>query len=158
MASPKKYEFEASIRKHKGMDSGYIEFPYDVEKEFDTRGQVKVKASFDGYPYRGSLTSRGLDCHWLIVTQKVRKAIGKDPGDTVHVTIERDMEPRTVEVPKMLQEWLDDHPGEKKFFDALAYTYRKEYVQWITGAKREETRRRRLKNTFEMLKDRVKRP
>jgi hypothetical protein len=29
-------------------------------------------------------------------------------------------------------------------FDAFSYSHRKEYVQWITAAKREETRRRRI--------------
>lgn len=154
----KKYEFTTEILKHETMDAGYIEFPYDVEEEFGTRGQVKVKATFDGHPYRGSLATMGRERHCLGVTKKVRKAIGKDPGDKVHVVIEKDEEPRTVEVPDVLQDWLNEHPEEQAFFDDLAYTYRKEYVRWITGAKREETRKRRLEKTFEMLKNRVKHP
>ncbi|WP_269851726.1 DUF1905 domain-containing protein [Methanosarcina horonobensis] len=41
-----KYEFDARIIKHEGLDAGYIEFPYVVEKEFGKKGQVKVKAFF----------------------------------------------------------------------------------------------------------------
>ena len=154
----KKYEFTAEILKHDGMDAGYIEFPYDVEEEFGTRGQVKVKATFDGHPYRGSLVTMGHDRHWLGVIKKVREAIGKGPGDRVHVIIQKDEKGRTVEVPEVLLGWLNEHPEEKDFFEDLAYTYQKEYVRWITGAKREETRERRLNKTFEMLKDRVKHP
>jgi uncharacterized protein YdeI (YjbR/CyaY-like superfamily) len=29
-------------------------------------------------------------------------------------------------------------------FDKFSYSHRKEYIEWITGAKREETRQRRL--------------
>lgn len=36
------YEFDAVIIKHVGIDSAYVEFPFDVQKEFGTRGQVKV--------------------------------------------------------------------------------------------------------------------
>ena len=55
----KVYEFDAEIIKHEGIDGTYVEFPYAVEKEFGTRGQVKVWATFDGYEYRGSLANMG---------------------------------------------------------------------------------------------------
>lgn len=154
----KTYEFDAKIEKHPEMNAAYIEFPYDVEKEFGTRAQVKVKVTFDGHSYRGSLATMGYDCHWLGMTQKVRKAIGKNPGDTVHVILQKDEEPRTVEAPPQLREWLDKHPGEREFFEALSYTNRKEYVQWIMTAKKEDTRERRLNKTFALLKDRAKHP
>lgn len=44
----KKYEFDALIQKHDSIDAAFIEFPYDVLEEFGTKGQVKVKAVFDG--------------------------------------------------------------------------------------------------------------
>lgn len=47
----KTYEFDAVIIKKDSIDAAYIEFPYDVEKEFNTKGQVKVKATFDGYEW-----------------------------------------------------------------------------------------------------------
>jgi len=148
----KRYEFEAEILKHPKMDAGYIEFPYDVEKEFATRGQVRVKAWFDGQPYRGSLAKMGTKMHCLGVTKAVRQTIGKNPGDTVHVVIQKDEEERTLEIPPELQEWLegDGHEKEKDHFDELSYTHRKEYVQWITEAKKPETRERRLQKTYRM--------
>ena len=54
MMNPKIYEFDAVIRKVDGIDGAYIEFPYDVKKEFG-KGRVKVKAAFDGELYLGSL-------------------------------------------------------------------------------------------------------
>lgn len=39
----KSYSFQAQIQKHDGMDAAYITFPYDVEQEFGTKGQVKVQ-------------------------------------------------------------------------------------------------------------------
>lgn len=153
-----KFTFEATIQKHPKMNAAYIEFPYDVEEHFGTRGQVKVRVTFDGYEYRGSLAPMGKQYHLLGLTQKVRKAIGKEPGDKVQVVLQKDEVPRKVTIPENLQQWLDQNPDEAAFFDDLSYTNRKEYVQWITGAKKEETRERRLRKTFEMLKEGIKHP
>ena len=54
MMNPKIYEFDAVIRKVDGIDGAYIEFPYDVKKEFG-KGRVTVKAVFDDELYLGSL-------------------------------------------------------------------------------------------------------
>ena len=43
----KVYEFEAVIKKIPDIDGAYVEFPYDVRKEFG-KGRVKVHAEFDG--------------------------------------------------------------------------------------------------------------
>ena len=45
-----------------------------------------------------------------------------------------------------------------KLFNALSYTNRKEYVQWIVDAKREETRKARLVKTIAMLTEGRKNP
>lgn len=38
-------------------------------------------------------------------------------------------------------------------FEAFAYSHRKEYVQWITEAKTEETRNKRMAQAIEMLQE-----
>ncbi len=154
----KRYEFDALIQKHPGLDAAFIEFPYDVEVEFGVKGRVKVVATFDGHEYRGSLVKMGSPCHWLGLTQQVRAAIGKNPGDSVHVVLKRDDEPREVEIPADLAGLLDENPDVKRWFDGLAYTHRKEYVRWITEAKRQETRDKRLLMAIEMMRDQIKHP
>ena len=44
----KVYEFDAKLKKHENLDAAFVEFPYDVEREFGTRGQVKILVRFDG--------------------------------------------------------------------------------------------------------------
>lgn len=63
---------------------------------------------------------------------------------------------RELVVPDYLQSILDQHPVEKEFFDGLAYTHRKEYTNWVTEARKEETRERRIRQMMEMLKERKK--
>ncbi|MEZ4762798.1 MAG: DUF1905 domain-containing protein [Calditrichia bacterium] len=97
------------------MNAAFIEFPYDVEKEFGINGWVKVRATFDGFEYRGSLAKMDHHCHFLIMTQAVRKAIGKQPGDSVHVTIQKDDQPRTVEVRKISEKARRKTPKCRRF-------------------------------------------
>lgn len=82
----KKYAFEAVIQKVPGIDGAYIEIPFDVRDEFG-KGRVKVTAVFDGVPYRGSLVRMRTPGHIIGIRKDIRRAIGKQPGDTIHVTI-----------------------------------------------------------------------
>lgn len=154
----KEYEFDAVILKHDSMDAAFIEFPYNVEKEFGTKGQVKVKATFDDYEYRGSLAKMGHHCHCLGLTKAVRKVIGKQPGDKVHVTLKRDVEVRKVDVPEDLAILLSQQIKAKEFFETLSYSNKKKYIQWITSAKKEETRKRRIEKAINLFSIGVKQP
>lgn len=127
-----------------GMDTAFISIPFSVPKVYGTKGQVKVKAWFDGYPYRGILSNMGTGCHAILLRKDVRAAIGKKVGDKVKVVIEQDLEERVVDVPAELQNLLKKQTRAKKFFDSLSYTNRKEYAVWIRSAKREETKQKRL--------------
>ena len=82
----KTYEFDAVILKVPDIDGAYIEFPYDVRKEFG-KGRVKVHATFDGEPYEGSLVRMGTPCHIIGIRKDIRAKINKQPGEMIHVTI-----------------------------------------------------------------------
>jgi len=151
----KTYKFKAKIE---GADGGaYILFPYDVEKEFGTRGKVPVKATFNGVPYTGSLIKYGSPLHMLGVLKAIRGQLGKKPGDTVEVVLWKDEEERTPDVPAEFEKLMKKE-GLLPSFEKLSYTHRKEYCRWITEAKKEETRSRRLEKAVEMLKKGVKTP
>ena len=81
------YTFDAVIRKVPDIDGAYVEFPCDVWQEFG-RGRVKVRALFDGVPYDGSLVRMGTPGHIIGLRKDIRAQIGKQPGDTVRVSIQ----------------------------------------------------------------------
>ena len=89
----KTYEFDAIIQKVPGQDAAFVAFPYDVRAEFG-KGRVKVSATFDGEPYRGSIVNMGVKnwdgsvCYIIGIRGDIRAKIGKQPGDTVRVTIQ----------------------------------------------------------------------
>ena len=83
----KKYEFDALILKVPDIDGAYVEFPYDVRKEFG-KGRVKVKAAFDGELYLGSLVRMKTPGHIIGLKKDIRAKINKQAGDVVHVVIQ----------------------------------------------------------------------
>lgn len=62
-----------------------------------------------------------------------------------------DYQNRTVKVPDELQRLFNKNKPAASFFDSLAFSHKREYVEWITSAKREETRTKRLETTMEKL-------
>ncbi len=127
----------------------FLTVPFSVEKEYGTKAQVKVKGTIDGLPFRSTLLPLGDGKHNLVVKKEIRQKIGKEAGDTVSMSIERDPAKRIVKVPKDFRDSMNRKAAE--FFDGLAPSYKKLYVEWVTGAKKEETRQRRIKKAVEML-------
>ena len=91
--SEKTYEYEAKILSSSvGKGGAYVPFPYDLRAEFG-KGRLKVHATFDGEPYAGSIVNMGVKnpdgsvCYIIGVLKNIRAKIGKQPGDTVAVTI-----------------------------------------------------------------------
>lgn len=152
----KQYKFKATIESV-GSAGACVLFPYDVEKEFGTRGQVPVKVTFDGVPYTGTMVKYGHPQHMLPILKAIQQEIGKGPGETISVIVERDETVRTVEVPAEFAKLMKKE-GVLADFEKLSYTNRKEYCRWIAEAKKEETRARRLGKAIEMLKAGVKTP
>ncbi|GAA0738514.1 YdeI/OmpD-associated family protein [Clostridium oceanicum] len=148
-------QFIGEIKKMEGKDASYVEIPFDVEKIYGSK-RPKVKATFDGYKYRGSIVRMGGKCYMIGITKKIRNDIGKTFGDSITVTIEKDEEERRVQVPDELQKIIIKDDDIKNFWESLSFSMKKKYVTWINSAKKEETRFKRLNITIEKLKNKEK--
>lgn len=86
------YEFQAKIEPVPEKGDAYVRFPYDIRKEFG-KGRVKAEITFDGEPYSGSIVNMGVKhedgsvCYIIGIRKDIRAKIGKQPGDTVNVTV-----------------------------------------------------------------------
>lgn len=89
----KVYEFTAVIEPVPDRHGAFVRFPWDIRREFG-RGRVRVRATFDGMPYEGSLVNMGVKnadgsvCYIIGVRKDIQAQLGKGPGDAVRVTIQ----------------------------------------------------------------------
>ena len=86
------YRFTAIIERSGDIDAAYIVVPVDIRAVYGV-GRLKVEATFDGEPYRGSVVNMGVKdadgniCYITGITKAIRQRIGKSFGDTVEVTL-----------------------------------------------------------------------
>ena len=145
------YEFNAEV-KAGGKGGAYVDFPYDVQKEFGARGRVPIKCTIGGIPYRGSLAKLGGPCHILIVRKQIRDELGVEIGDVVSVVLQRDATERKVVVPAELQRTLAADPVARRTFASNSTSHQREFAEWVAEAKKPETRERRAAKAVEMLR------
>lgn len=134
----------------------YFYVPYSISEVWGIKKSVKVKANVDKIFHRGLLMPDGKGNHYMGLKTALMVELGKSAGDTIDVTLEIDTEERIVEIPPDLKKLLAKNPKEKKIFDKLSYTHRKEYADWISSAKKEETKQRRLEKMILMLREKNK--
>ena len=81
-------EFDAPLQKGDNPGAWTCVVMDDVAALFGTRGLVKIRGAIDHEPFTGALMAQGDGTHRLPIKAALRKAIGKEAGDTVHVRID----------------------------------------------------------------------
>ena len=133
-----------------------FELPFDPKEELG-QARAPVRVTIGGFTFRTTVAVYGGRA-LIGVNRANREAAGVAAGDRVTVELELDAAPREVELPSDLAAALDAEPRLRAFFDGLSFTHRREYAEWVTDAKREETRRRRVARAVEMLRDGIRTP
>ena len=129
----------------------YFNPPFDVLKTFGATGRIPIKGAINGFPFRSSLFQMG-GPHFMVVNLQLCAGAKCAVGDTVTVVLERDDKKRVVAVPPFLKKIIAADKTAKANWDKHSFTHQKEYVRWITEAKQEETRERRIARMMQMLK------
>jgi len=121
-----------------------VPVPRDVAAELGLKGMPKIQAVIAGQPYRGSLMPMGDGTWCLGVLKSIQEAAGVGFGDTVMVELTLDTAPRKVEPPPDLARAIARDKRMAAAWEALSFTNKKEMALSLVGAKKPETRERRL--------------
>jgi len=69
-----------------------------------------------------------------------------------------DPKTKTVKLPADFETALKKNKAQQTFFNSLPYSHKKEYIEWIVTAKKEETRNERIERSIERLSKEWKNP
>jgi len=141
-------EFRATIVLG-GKTATGIQVPDEVVEKLRSGKRPAVVVTVGGYTYRTTVAPMG-GAYWIPLAAEHREAAGVHAEQEVDVDIELDSAPRTVELPDDLAVAMDD--AARSAFDGLAPSHKKEWVRWVTDAKKPETRTARIEKTVEGLK------
>jgi hypothetical protein len=145
-----KQRFAAILGGEKG-ERPHVELPFDVRATFGA-ARPKVKVTVNGIELRTTVAVYA-GKSFVGFRKDIRDAAGIAIGDRIDVVVEADEVPREVAVPKDLARALAKDKAAKASFEAMAFTHRKEFAAWIEGAKKSETRDRRVAKAIEMIRE-----
>ena len=138
-----KYQFDAEIKRLEGkIQWSVFYFPESVVECFGSKGNIPVKITVDGHPFDHMLLG-SRNGHYLVYNEFIRRAVGKEMGDILHVTLEKDDQPRVFVIPPYLETILKDNGVLDAFLKQPDYLKR-EQVNKIELAKKEETKTNRI--------------
>jgi len=127
----------------------FIPVTFDPKPVFGkTRAPVKV--TLNGYTYRSTIsTIGGPPC--IPLRKSHREAAGLEGGETITVRLELDTEKREVTPPADFVKALKA-AGAYEGWRGLSFTHQREHVEAVVGAKRPETRARRIERAVETVR------
>lgn len=132
-----------------GKNTAGIQVPEEVMGKLGAGKQPLVRVTINKYTYRSAVAVMG-GKYMISFNPQHRKAAGVQGGDEADVTLELDLEPRTVEIPGDLRDALTK-ANALDAFEKLAPSMKKEYVRQVEEAKAQETRERRITKIVEKL-------
>jgi hypothetical protein len=139
--------FTATIVREDGMC--YIPLTFDPKPVFGTL-RAPVKVTLNGYTFRSTVAAMGGAC-FIPLRRSNQEAAKLDGIETLDVRLDLDTEPRVVKAPADLEKALKAASMWERWQD-LSFSHQREHVEAIQGAKKPETRTRRIERAVQMVR------
>ena len=133
----------------------FIPLTFDPKSVF---GKVRapVKVTLNGYTYRSTIAAMG-GPPFIPLRKSNREAAGLEGNETLEVRLDLDTEKREVKPPADFAKALKAAPPAWERWQEMSYTHQREYVEALAGAKKPETRARRLESAVQAIRNRPER-
>lgn len=129
----------------------YIELPFDPNVAWGQKRRHYVHGLVNGIRIRTLIKENGSGYILTFGAAWLRDS-GVEASQPVEVFLEPEG-PQLSTIAGDIAAALRAEPSATEFFESLATHYRKNYIGWIEGAKRPETRAKRITETVKLLKD-----
>jgi hypothetical protein len=123
----------------------YIEIPADLAQELfpGNKKSFRVKGKLDNFPIHNvALMPMGDGSFIMAVNARMRKGIAKKHGAMLDVKIEKD--DSEIPIHPELIACLEEDEEARQYFESLAPSHRLYFSKWISDAKTEPTKVKRL--------------
>src|SRR5437899_1484589 len=107
------------------------------------RGRLWLRGTLQGHRFWVAAQPMGDGNHWVTVNRQMRSEMGLVGDEAVEAVFGRAAGPRPLEVPEALERALESRADARALFERMSHNHRKEYINWISEAKRQATRTRR---------------
>ena len=156
MTKPASIRFKAKLLRPADPESirgwTFLVLPKIASAKLPSRGMTAIEGTINGTVFQAVLEPDGQKSHWLRVDRKLRKAAGAEAGDIVTLEIAPAAEEPEPKVPADLRKALAAASSKARaLWSDITPVARRDWIQWISSAKQEETRVRRIKNACSML-------
>lgn len=147
------FSFKATIYKE-GMNY-VVDVPDSCRSYFQKTGYIPVRGTIDGENYMGTLIPRKGNNYVIFVNWEVRTKINKTEFDDIEVAIDYDPESRELQIPEDVELILSEDNKILQTFLELSTSHRRELIQYVTEAKKTETRLKRIQRIENHLRERM---
>jgi hypothetical protein len=130
----------------------FLILPKTASAKLPTRSMTAVEGTINGCPFEATLEPDGEGSHWLKVDDALRERAKANAGEIVALEIAPAAEEPEPAVPADLQAALATAaPKARALWEDITPIARRDWIHWITSAKKAETRARRVVNACSML-------
>lgn len=130
-----------------------IDVPKKISESLGNKQYIPVILEYDEFSKQTTLMPKGNGLHRVFLNDKLRKITGVDFGDKIDVSIRKDLTKGEKSIPKEFAIALDMTQGGWEAFEKLTSRQRREFINWIESAKKNETRERRVWEAIEKLNE-----
>jgi Bacteriocin-protection, YdeI or OmpD-Associated/Domain of unknown function (DUF1905) len=138
-------------RPPRGSTWSFLVLPARASAKLPTRGSTSVRGTLNGQRFCATLEPDGRRGHWLKVPRRLRQAARARTGDVVALVIAPVDAALATRVPPDLRRALAATPKAQAQWSEITAAARRDWILWITTARREDTRVRRVAGACDML-------
>jgi len=131
----------------------FVAIPFDPKEVFGKQMRYHVTIVIKEHSFETSLGNRG-GTYFFPFNKEMQQKTGLSAGDTATInmslTAQEDIKD---DIPADLKAALGRNKPASQFFETLSSFYRNTYIKWITSAKQEATRNKRIEETVSLLSE-----
>ena len=149
MSATVQKSFDSMVQKEGSFT--FVAIPFSPREVWGAKPRYYVMGTINGISVRGTLGASGQD-YFLRLGAAWMRDSGIESGANISVRLSLEG-PQEDNIASDIAKALSENKKAKTFFDGLPTFYRKNFIRWIEGAKREETRVRRINEMLMLLEE-----